>query len=158
MKKFYYLALAAIVSVVMTSCGGTTSTNNEPKFSLGDLQALWFQENDTTDHYVRFTTEKSDESPYLLGREWHEKDPDGAVHEQDILDAREYWGYPCGGWFKYEFKTTGGDLTEIHLMDNGGAELPKVYIVSKLTETTLEYYEKDHSSIKFIYSKVVESK
>ena len=43
-------------------------------------------------------------------------------------------------------------------MDNGGAEIPKVYVVSVLTDTKLEYYEKDYTSNKFYFSKVVESK
>ena len=153
MKKLYYLAVAAIVAISLSSCQQKAA----PSFNLSDLQALWLQENDTTLHYVRFTTEQSDESPYLLGREWHENDPDGAVYEQDVLDAREFYGYPCNGWFKYEFKTT-GDLTEIHLMDNGGAELPKVYVVSTLTDSQLSYYEKDRTSKKYTFSKVVESK
>jgi hypothetical protein len=100
---------------------------------------------------VRFTTEKSDEASYLYGREWDEAEE---IYEQDLIDTREILGYPGNGWFKYLFKTN-GDLTEIHLMDNGGADIPKIYIVSKLNETTLEYYEKDHSGIKFKFEKVV---
>jgi len=142
MKKFYYLALAAIVSVVMTSCGGTTSTNNEPKFSLSNLQALW-QENNT-EHFVRFTTEQSDEAGYLYGREWDEAED---VTEEDLK--------PYGnGWFKYKFETK-GDLHEIHLMDNDGAVIPKEYIVSILTNTELSYYEKDRTSSKYNFTKVV---
>jgi hypothetical protein len=124
---------------------------------LSDLQGLWLQERDTTEHYVRFTTEQSDEANYLLGREWHENDPEGGVFEDDLLNQRERDGFPGNGWFKYLFQTK-GDLTEIHLMDNGGAELPKTYVVSKLTDTELEYYEKDHKNIKFYFSKAVESK
>ena len=40
-------------------------------------------------------------------------------------------------------------------MDNGGAEIPKVYVVSKLTETDLEYYEKDRKQVKFYFEKVL---
>jgi hypothetical protein len=39
------------------------------------------------------------------------------------------------------------DLTEIHLMDNGGADVPKIYRVVKLTEYELQYtdqYGKTH--------------
>lgn len=94
---------------------------------------------------MRFTTEQSDEAGYLYGREWDEAED---IYEEDLL--------PHGnGWFKYLFETN-GNLTEIHLMDNGGAEIPKVYIVSKLTSTTLEYYEKDHKSISFSFQKMVE--
>ena len=150
MKKFYYLAICAIVSVVMTSCFGSSTTNNEPSFKLSDLQGYWLENN--TQHYVHFTTERSDEYPYYLGYEWDEADE---VEEQDVIDAREELGHPGNGWFKYDFKTSGGDLTEIHLMDNGGAEIPKIYIVSRLTSDKLEYYEKDHSSSKYYFSKVV---
>ncbi len=151
MKKFYYLAICAVVSVVLTGCFGFGgSTTDTPSFKLSDLQGYWLENH--TQHYVNFTTERSDEYPYYLGYEWDEADE---VIEQDILDARADLGHPGNGWFKYDFKTSGGDLTEIHLMDNGGADIPKIYIVSKLTETTLEYYEKDHSTIKYSFEKVV---
>lgn len=151
MKKFYYLAICAVVSVVLTGCFGFGgSTSETPSFKLSDLQGLW--EEKGTLHYVRFTTERSDEYPYYLGLEWDEADE---IIEQDLIDARETLGHPGNGWFKYDFKTSGGDLTEIHLMDNEGAEIPKIYIVSKLTESTLEYYEKDRSSSKFYFTKVV---
>ena len=96
---------------------------------------------------MRFTTEQSDETGYLYGREWDEA--------QDITEADLK---PKGnGWFKYQFKST-GDLTEIHLLDNGGAEIPKVYVVTKLTTDELEYYEKDQKSNKFYFSKIIEEK
>jgi len=43
-------------------------------------------------------------------------------------------------------------------MDNGGAEIPKIYVVSKLTDTDLVYYEKEYPSIKFNFTKVVTTK
>lgn len=150
MKKYYYLAICAIVSLTLTGCFGGSGSYNDPSYSLSDLQALW--QEDGTEHFVRFTTERSDEYPYYLGLEWDEAEE---VTEQDLIDAREELGHPGNGWFKYEFKTSGGDLTEIHLMDNEGAEIPKIYIVSKLTSDKLEYYEKDHSSSKYYFSKVV---
>lgn len=150
MKKYYYLAICAIVSLTLTGCFGGSGSYNDPSYSLSDLQALW--QEDGTDHFVRFTTERSSEYPYYLGLEWDEAEE---VTEQDLIDTREELGHPGNGWFKYEFKTSGGDLTEIHLMDNGGAEIPKIYIVSKLTSDKLEYYEKDHSSSKYYFSKVV---
>ena len=150
MKKYYYLAICAIVSLTLTGCFGGSSSYNNPSYSLSDLQALW--QEDGTEHFVRFTTERSDEYPYYLGLEWDEADE---IAEQDLIDARQELGHPGNGWFKYEFKTSGGDLTEIHLMDNGGAEIPKIYIVSRLTSDKLEYYEKDHSSSKYYFSKVV---
>ena len=59
------------------------------------------------------------------------------------------------GWFKYWLETK-GDLHEIHLMDNAGAEIPKEYVVSYLSSTRLEYYEKDRSNNRFVFSKMVE--
>ena len=123
-----------------------------PSYSLSDLQGLWQRNN--TQEFVRFTTEQSDETGYFLGCEWDEAED---VTEQDRIDARNKLGYPGNGWFKYQFKST-GDLTEIHLMDNGGAEIPKIYVVSKLTDTDLVYYEKEYPSIKFNFTKVVTTK
>ena len=45
------------------------------------------------------------------------------------------------GWFKY--KLVKSDLTEIHLMDNGGADIPKIYTVVELSDVTLKYKVKD---------------
>lgn len=153
MKKFYYLALCALIGVTLSSCFGPG--NNNPEFKLSDLQGLW-QENNT-EHYVRFTTEMTGVEVFpssYYGREWDEAED---VTEQDLIDAREELGYPGNGWFEYQFKTT-GDLTEIHLMDNGGAEIPKIYIVSILNDGNLEYYEKDRPNWKYTFTKVVESK
>lgn len=138
MKKFVLLALLAVAFI-----GCNMISPEKPEYRLSNLQALW-QENNT-EHFVRFTTEKSDQTNYLYGREWDEGED---VYEEDLQ--------PYGnGWFKYWFETS-GNLTEIHLMDNGGAEIPKVYVVSKLTDTDLEYYEKDRKNIKFYFSKIVQ--
>ena len=141
MRNFRFLFLA-LVGIALASCN---MFNNKPEYQLSDLQGLWLENN--TEHYVRFTKEQSDETGYLYGREWDEAED---ITEDDLL--------PKGnGWFKYLFETT-GSLTEIHLMDNGGAEIPKVYVVTVLTDTELSYYEKDHKSIKFSFSKVVAAK
>ena len=155
MRKFYYLALVALVSIAFSSCS-LLGGDKTPSYQLSSLQALW-QENGT-EHFVRFTTEQSDETGYLYGREWNDDEWfDEGSYEDFLIEQRNKQGYPGNGWFKYEFKTT-GDLTEIHFMDNGGAELPKVYVVSKLTDTALEYYEKDYKNKKFFFSKVVETR
>ena len=142
-SNFKFIAFA-IIGIALSSCslfGG--GGGNTPEYRLSDLQGLWLENN--TQHYVRFTTEQSDETAYLYGREWDEAED---IYEEDLM--------PHGnGWFKYKFETS-GDLTEIHLMDNGGAEIPKVYVVSKLTDSDLEYYEKDHKNIKYYFSKMVE--
>lgn len=141
MRKFYYLALVAIVGIALSSCS-MLDGDKTPEFKLSDLQGLWEENN--TQHYVRFTTEQSDEAGYLYGREWDEAED---THEEDLQ--------PYGnGWFKYKFETK-GDLHEIHLMDNDGAVIPKEYIVTTLTDSKLEYYEKDRKNNKFYFSKVV---
>lgn len=159
MKKFYHLAICAIVCLTFSSCffGGGGSGTETPTFSLSDLQGYW-QENGT-EHYVRFTTERSEEYPYYLGYEWNDdewSDPE-MTYEEFLIWNRNDLGHPGNGWFKYELKTS-GTLTEIHLMDNGGAENPKVYVVSRLTDDELVYYEKEHSSIKYHFSKIVSPK
>ena len=142
MRKIYLFALVALVTIAFTSCD---SFKNQPEYQLSALQALW-QENNTK-HFVRFTDEQSDEAKYFYGREWDEAED---VKEEDLT--------PHGiGWFKYWFETSGG-LHELHLMDNDGAVIPKEYIVSKLTDTDLEYYEKDNKSRKTAFTKVVEVK
>jgi len=150
MKKFYYLAICAIVAITMNSCFGGGGSTEEPKFKLTDLQGRWVEIG--TQHFVNFTTERSEEYPYYLGYEWDESEE---IYEQDLILARQELGHPGNGWFKYEFKTSDGNLTEIHLMDNEGAEIPKIYIVSKLTDTALEYYEKERPSNKFAFEKMV---
>ena len=144
MKAFKFL-LVALAGVALSSCSLLGGGDKEPSYQLSSLQALWLENN--TQHYVRFTTEQSNETGYLYGREWDEAED---IYEEDLQ--------PQGnGWFKYKFESNGG-LHELHLMDNGGAEIPKEYIVSKLTDTDLEYYEKDYKSIKYRFSKVVSPK
>ena len=146
MKKSIQFLFLAFVAVALASCDMFNKTT--PSYQLSDLQGLWLENDDVTfGHYVRFTKEQSEETGYLYGREWDEAED---ITEDDLL--------PKGnGWFKYLFETT-GSLTEIHLMDNGGAEIPKVYVVTVLNDTELSYYEKDHKSIKFNFTKVVTTK
>ena len=156
MKKFYHLALIALVAFAFCSCDPFNKPT--PEFQLSDLQGLWLETNvKDSQHYVRFTTEQSEEAPYLLGLEWDEAE---GIYESDLWEAREKVGIPGNGWFKYWMKKTNEDneLTEIHLMDNGGAEIPKVYVVTALSETKLAYYEKERPSDKYTFEKQVESK
>lgn len=123
----------------MTSCFGP----NPPeviKFKEADLLGLWQEIG--TEAYVRFTSEQDEAGEYKYGREWDESED---IFESDLL--------PYGnGWFKY--KLIQSDLTEIHLMDNGGAEVPKVYVVTKLTDIELQY--KDNFGTTHSFDKVVE--
>ena len=135
-KNSLVLGILVLVAVVMTSCFGPS---NEPSFVEADLLGLWQEEG--TEAYVRFTSEADETGEYKYGREWDEGDD---MSEGDLT--------PYGnGWFKY--KLVKSDLTEIHLMDNGGASIPKVYVVQKLTDTELEY--RDEFKKTYYFQKVV---
>jgi hypothetical protein len=134
-----HLSILAVIIIAMTSC---FNTSEEPTFVETDLLGLWQEKG--TEAYVRFTNEKDNTGEYKYGREWDESED---IFESDLL--------PYGnGWFKY--KLVKSDLTEIHLMDNGGAELPKVYVVTKLTAGNLEY--KDNFGTTHVFEKILEVK
>lgn len=134
-KRTILFGVLAIVAMVMISC-----QSDKPTFQEADLLGLW-QENGQ-EAFVRFTAEKDSTGEYKYGREWDESDD---MSESDLK--------PYGnGWFKY--KLVKSDLTEIHLMDNDGAEIFKVYTVLHLTEDVLEY--KDDRGITTTFAKVVE--
>ena len=137
-KSILFSTLACIM-IAMTSCFGSSE---EPTFMENDLLGLWQETG--TEAYVRFTSEQDEAGEYKYGREWNESED---IFESDLQ--------PYGnGWFKY--KLVKSDLTEIHLMDNGGAEVPKVYVVTKLTAGDLEY--KDNFGTTHIFEKVLEVK
>ena len=144
MKKFYLLTLLILVALAFSSCG---LINNKPEYKLSDLQGLWQRNN--TEEFVRFTTEQSDETNYLYGYEWDEA--------EDVLESDRLADKYGNGWFKYWLEIT-GELHELHFMSNQGAVIPKEYIVTKLNDTDLEYYEKEREDIKFSFSKVVQPK
>ena len=129
----------ACIMIAMTSC----FRPNPPEvieFKEADLLGLWQETG--TEAYVRFTAEQDETGEYRYGCEWDESED---IFESDLL--------PYGnGWFKY--KLVKSDLTEIHLMDNGGAEIPKIYVVTKLTDTALQY--KDDFGTTHSFDKVVE--
>ena len=128
--------ILAIIAIAMTSCFGSSE---EPTFIENDLLGLWQEKG--TEAYVRFTSEKDDTGEYKYGREWDESED---IFESDLL--------PYGnGWFKY--KLVQSDLTEIHLMDNGSADIPKIYQVVKLNAGELQY--KDAQGKTYHFSKVV---
>ena len=61
------LLLVAALGVVLASCS-MIGGGDKPEYRLSDLQGLWQEKN--TEHFVRFTTERSDEAKYLYGGEW----------------------------------------------------------------------------------------
>ena len=120
-KSILRIALVAMVGAVVASC----SLGTEPTFQENDLLGLW--QEDSTEAFVRFSSEKDSTGVYKYGCEWNEGE---GVFESDLT----MYGY---GWFKW--KLVKADLTEIHLMENGGADIPKVYTVIKVTDTELQY-------------------
>ena len=134
-KRTILFGVLAIVAMVMISC-----QSDKPTFQEADLLGLW--QEDGTEAFVRFTAEKDSTGEYKYGREWDESD------EMSESDLKPYGN----GWFKY--KLVKSDLTEKHLMDNGGAEIPKVYTVLNLTEDALQY--KDDRGVTTTFAKVVE--
>lgn len=136
-RNIIRLALCAMVGFVLASCGGT-----EVNFQEADLLGYWLE--DGTQHYVRFTDSRQSDD-YQLGYEWDES--------EDVMESDVKNNEGGNGWFKWALVKT--NLTEIHLMDNGGAEIPKTYVVTKLTDTELAYYEKDQPSVKASFQKVV---
>lgn len=129
-KNVVIFAVLLGVAAVMSSCFGPV--NNSPEFKEADLLGLWGRgtavgQDSVPVKFVRFTSEVDDSGEYKYGRQWDESED---IYEGDLK--------PYGnGWFKY--KLVKNDLTEIHLMDNGGADIPKVYVVEKLTEYELKY-------------------
>ena len=121
MKKSTILfGVVAIVAMMMTSC-----QMEKPSFQEADLLGLW-QENGQ-EAFVRFTDELDPTREYKYGRQWNVSED---VYEEDL---KQYGN----GWFKY--KLVNSNLTEIHLMDNGGADVPKIYTVLQLTDDVLKY-------------------
>ena len=120
-KSILRIALVAMVGAVVASC----SLGTEPTFQENDLLGLW--QEDGKEAFVRFTAEKDSTGVYKYGCEWNEGE---GVFESDLTTYGN-------GWFKW--KLVKADLTEIHLMENGGADIPKVYTVIKLTDTELQY-------------------
>lgn len=109
------------------------------------LEGYWKSAN--TNEYVRFMRDNSEKKDgYFLGYEWNEDDD---VYEDDLWKI----SYHGNGWFEWfvtqDEKTN--TLTQIHLLDNGGVDLPKVYSIVTLTETTLSVidgYKKQRDYIK----------
>ena len=120
------------MGAVVASC----SLGTEPTFQESDLLGLW--QEDGTEAFVRFTSEKDSTGVYKFGYEWDEGD---GVFESDRTNIDSKYG---NGWFKWQLVKA--DLTEIHLMENGGADIPKVYTVRKLTDTEL-LYEDDFKNV-----------
>ena len=119
-KVIYYVATCCLFIAMFSSC--SPSVEFEEELLLGK-----WENNDNKGEYWVYTTETTTDGNYQYGRTWDENDD---VYESDLI--------PYGnGWFKWQLVKS--DLTQIHLMDNQGGEIPKIYTVTILTSTTLTY-------------------
>jgi hypothetical protein len=141
MKKIFSWMLIALVGIAFCSCEGFGKKQTE--YYLSDLQGKWLE--DGTQHFVRFTTESaaSLKSGYLWGYEWDEAED---VQEQDVKD--DQYG---NGWFMYQLDKD--ELLEINKMNQGWADIPKVYTITVLTNQKLTYHLKDYKNEKVSFTK-----
>ncbi len=130
-RLFPILATICLFAGIFTSCSPAL------EFDEIDLFGKWKTESEVAPEsdfqYCVFLSDKDDTGEYYLGKMWDEGDD---VKESDLT-------YLGNGWFKW--KLTGDELMEIHLMENGGAEVPKYYTITVLSETTLTYEDGDKS-------------
>lgn len=103
-----------------------------------ELMGLWQEEK--TRHFVRYTDVKAKEDVYFIGCEWDEAED---VHESDL----EYLG---NGYFLWSVQD--GQLTMIHQLNKGLAEIPKVHTLVLVKPTRLSYKD-DHGKTLY-FSKV----
>ncbi len=127
-KRIVFLSVLAVIALTMTSCWNVP----EVVFDEANLLGKWIKDDATgldsvPVEFVRFTDELDPTREYKYGRQWNVSED---IYEEDLK--------PYGnGWFKY--KLVNVKLTEIHLMDNGGADVPKIYTMLQLTDDVLKY-------------------
>ena len=127
-KRIIFLSVLAVIALTMTSCWNVP----EEVFDEANLLGKWIKDDATgldsvPVEFVRFTDELDPRREYKYGRQWNVSED---IYEEDLK--------PYGnGWFKY--KLVNNNLTEIHLTDNGGADVVKIYTVLQLTDDVLKY-------------------
>ena len=140
-KRIVFLSVLAVIALTMTSCWNVP----EEVFDEANLLGKWIKDDATgldsvPVEFVRFTDELDPTREYKYGRQWNVSED---IYEEDLK--------PYGnGWFMY--KLVKSNLTEIHLMDNGGADVPKIYTVLQLTDDVLKY--KDNLGVITTFVKV----
>ena len=142
-KRIVFLSVLAVIALTMTSCW------NVPEEVIDEAKLLgkWIKDDATgldsvPVEFVRFTDELDPTGEYKYGRQWNVSED---IYEEDLK--------PYGnGWFKYKFNQLKSELTEIHLMDNGDADVPKIYTVLQLTDDVLKY--RDDSGVITTFVKV----
>ena len=141
MKKFYYLALIALIGIAFSAC----SKKDPIEYSLSDMQGLWKQNN--TEHFMRFTTESADsiKSGYLWGYDWDKSE--GTV-EDDLKQPDMKYG---NSWFIYHLE--GEKWLQINTMSIGSGLIPETYVITTLNSSTFEYYKEGYKNEKQTYTK-----
>ena len=139
MKNYLKWTLLFGVGLVLASC-----QKQSVSFSKTDLYGTWQETG--TEAFVCFLNAEQDtiDGEYLFGYEWDEGED---VKPEDLK-------YHGNGWFKW--KLVEAELNELHLMDNEGAPIPKIYTISKLTSSEMVYQDnvkREHS-----FNKVVSRK
>ncbi|MCQ2348051.1 MAG: hypothetical protein MJZ65_02565 [Paludibacteraceae bacterium] len=122
------LTLCTVLMFVVTGC-------KEGEVEDPETMLVGYWQRTNTNQYVRFMHDDGEmRDGYYLGYEW---DEDDEVYEDDL------WNYMYHGnsWFEWYTTVDNKDnkLTQIHLMDNGGADIPRIYTITTLTETTLSF-------------------
>ncbi len=124
MKRLLFsFAACCLLLVAFNSCSGW---GGPTEYDEDLLIGKWQNDSNPGEYWV-YDTKTDSLGEYQYGHTWDENDD---VYEEDLT--------PYGnGWFKW--KLVKKDLTQIHLMENAAAEVPKVYTVTLLTENYLTY-------------------
>lgn len=143
MTKFFRFLPLVLVVVLMASC------QKEVSFNDANLIGMWQEENKQV--FFLFTTELDSTTNSRIACKWDEAED---VTYSDRLEARQKLGHLCNGWFTWF--VSGSELNTTNYMDNGGADIPKLYTIMVLTESELQYQDNYKQTHKF--NKVVDKK
>lgn len=158
MKKI--LVFAAVLALVVT---GFVSCKKSPTFAKEDLIGRWQAPSASmpkdTLQYIVFLAERdsAEKEDYRYGYEWDMgdhigwDDSKGTYEDYLMTPISENGDFHGNGWFIWKLESN-GELTMIHFMHNGAAEMPKTYTVTVLTNTDLSY--KDGLGVVHQYTKV----
>ena len=144
MKNFKWLLAALVVGITFSSCKKSETFSKEDL--IGRWQAPSLSMPEDTLQYLVFQAEIDPEEAeeYRFGYEWdmgdHEgwDDSQGTYEDYLMTPISENGDYHGNGWFKWKLEPN-GELTLIHLMHNGGADVVKSYQVTVLTNTALSF-------------------
>lgn len=137
MKKSYLFMAFAAIAIIFSSC--------EPlEVNETYLYGCWQNSDPGSQEYMRFLTAEQEamDGEYHFGKEWNEGD---GVYEGDLT-------YKGNGWFKWKIIQT--NMTRINFMENGTTQVPKTYVVKKLTTSDMQLQDPNDKSLNYYYHKV----